>query len=393
MSFYPGVAIGTAWPLITFNDSSYIEIKVTAQEDEVIFGGDELTRTYRLQYKDSLGADSTHVFNGKEFKITYNYGFNQTYNLWLFPTDTTALRIAGAPAIHLGFGNTDSRTIFNIQPGNELHYKTYEEFCGFSGCRKETTEEARFYLGRHFSDNEDTLVLPYRRVGITEIDDPVTGLETLSFIDTQQQRIIFSQLGYLEGFNREDFHADSIIGTFCSCPTHGWALITFNDSLGPRPRKRLFIDLELDTANQCLYPSPNTGYDSTFIEYGDGLGLTRFYDTDNSIWWKQVDLVYYQKGREFWGEPFDFTALNASAYLPQKRLKLFPNPVKDVLHIEMDSEVPVTVEVVDAMSRPMRSVSGKGGIVDLDVHDLAQGAYFVRVVSGNQAATQRFVKL
>lgn len=391
--FIGALALGDSYVMYRYSDSSYIEARcVGDQGEELLEGLFEGTKTFRMQAKTKVGDDTANIFNGRLFKITYLHGFKLAYPWWLFPTDTTEIWLAGLAAdTSRGFLNTSSSAIFNIQPGNEFHYNIHHEFCGFSGCRTETIREKRFYLSRDTSVTDDSVTLSYQRISINHIDDPITGLDTIYTIDTQQQVISFTAHAYLDGFNREDFHADSIMGTLCNCPTHGYSIISFTDSLGPRPRKHLFLDLELDTANACLYPSANTGYDSTFVEYGDGLGLTRFRDTDNNTEWHRLDLVYYQKGIEFWGEPIDFSEVTVVEE-PANQVQLYPNPVENMIHITASDEQVQNVELLNATGSVMRAYAYPGN-TGIDVSDLGAGFYLARITTSNGAFVARFVKL
>jgi hypothetical protein len=392
--FIGALALGDTVHMYSFPNGNYFRaVCISDQSETLIPPHVEGTKTFRIDAKTASGADTTHAFDNKLFKITFSHGFSLAYNWSLFPTDTTEIWIAGAPADSLGFGNTDTRTIFNIQPGNEFHYSIRDEFCGFSGCRIEDIREKRFYLTRDTSATGDTITLSYQHILINYIDDPITGLDTVYAIDTQQQLIVFSQYTYLDGFNREDFHADSIIGTLCNCPTQGWSLISFSDSFGPRPRKRLYLDLELDSANACLYPSANTGYDSTFVEYGDGLGLTRFRDTDNSNQWHDLEMVYYQKGIEVWGEPIDFSEVTGISAPDMGALRLYPNPATDFVRLDLPSTGTTRVELLDAEGRLILSRAMSESRCTIELGDLARGFYLVRVTSQQAVSTARFVKL
>lgn len=393
--FATSLPVGAKIPMYTFSNGSYLESEVISEVPELLFAGlQDGVKTFRINAKTSGGADTTHLFDGKLFKISFGHGFKLAYNWWLFPTDTASIKIVGAPEVSKGVSNPDARVIFNIQPGNEFHYRIYNEDCGIPGCRKETILEKRFYLSRDSSGSGDTLSLSYKRFALFEVDDPVTGFDTFSVIDTQYQQFVFTNLAYLDGFNREHFYTDSVINTLCTnCSTYGWAYTFFGDTLGPRLRKQLFLGLELDTFNACFLPATPMTYDSTKLVYGDGLGLTYLYDTENQTKWRELEMVYYQKGIEVWGNPIDFSKVTHVSEPYQGGLKLFPNPARNTVLVHMDANESGLVELLDAAGRLILSHSFSDTQLTLDIRDLPRGSYVVRFSGAGFVATRQVIKM
>ncbi len=77
----------------------------------------------------------------------------------------------------------------------------------------------------------------------------------------------------------------------------------------------------------------------------------------------------------------------------QKRIQLYPNPVRgDYVYVEMDRPAwdtnKVTYQVYDATGRLVRSGSDYSGI---NVSDLKNGLYILRITNGNAMETTRFI--
>ena len=71
---------------------------------------------------------------------------------------------------------------------------------------------------------------------------------------------------------------------------------------------------------------------------------------------------------------------------------VYPNPVEDRLHIEAETEVKEVV-VYDVYGRhQVTETPSLQGNVTVDVADLKSGIYFVKVVTENGEAVQRFIK-
>lgn len=81
-------------------------------------------------------------------------------------------------------------------------------------------------------------------------------------------------------------------------------------------------------------------------------------------------------------------AINSINNFTQKTLKLFPNPTKDLLTIQIENQQSETFQIIDLYGRVVRTMQ----IVTqqtVDVHDLAPGIYLIR---GEDGRTSRFVK-
>ena len=80
----------------------------------------------------------------------------------------------------------------------------------------------------------------------------------------------------------------------------------------------------------------------------------------------------------------DAIAENVAAF------NIYPNPVSDKLYIETQTQTQ-TIEIYDMFGRQQSMVNGQQSMV-IDVTNLNSGVYFVKVVTANGEAVQRFVK-
>ena len=73
---------------------------------------------------------------------------------------------------------------------------------------------------------------------------------------------------------------------------------------------------------------------------------------------------------------------------------VYPNPVSDLLNIEMSKKALVQVEVHDINGALVwNGVPGEVSSFTIPVKDLAVGTYSVAIRSGNERSNHRFVKL
>lgn len=74
-------------------------------------------------------------------------------------------------------------------------------------------------------------------------------------------------------------------------------------------------------------------------------------------------------------------------------VKLYPNPVQDVLHINTNSTELKTVEVYDMAGKKVMSLTSSETVITIDSRELSTGMYTVRIQSGNsKAGIARFMK-
>lgn len=381
----PGV--GWVYQIYHYPNGDYLEAAFVGHQYTSLGDSGNWVKTIRLQLKNSAGIDQPHIFNGKELKFSENYGWVQLYNLWLFPTDTNTIYFYGLPKPKNGKGNCDSRAIFNITPGDEFHYKQYSETCGFPGCWIINTLEKRFAISRTESVLGDTITLSYLRVKVDLINDPITGLDTLKIIDTVSEQIVLSEFKHLDLFNRKTFDWGGV---------PGYSIIYFPDSTGPRPRKELFLDIMVDTINNCIETLSPADPSPKYV-YGDGLGLTYFYDDTSgiSVFWR--NLVYYQKGLEKWGQPIDFDIwLGIELLHTENKVSVYPNPVHDLANFDFKGNLTrnATVVLYNMMGHEvLRESFLAGHPASLQTSNLPAGIYVYRIDLNGKLMAGKFVKV
>ncbi len=72
--------------------------------------------------------------------------------------------------------------------------------------------------------------------------------------------------------------------------------------------------------------------------------------------------------------------------------KVYPNPVKDQLTIEVSNSTLIELQLYDMQGRLVRSVSANGNSTKLDVQDLNTGMYLLRVITEHGSFDERITK-
>ena len=69
----------------------------------------------------------------------------------------------------------------------------------------------------------------------------------------------------------------------------------------------------------------------------------------------------------------------------------YPNPVKDVLNLSLNQEI-TNVTVLNLLGQQVINQSSNDKQVKIDMSGLSEGAYLVKVISGNQSKMIKVIK-
>lgn len=88
--------------------------------------------------------------------------------------------------------------------------------------------------------------------------------------------------------------------------------------------------------------------------------------------------------------------MKSSGSLSKTSLNVYPNPVQDLLKIQLNATGPVTIQVLDISGKSTGILTeevAEGLLVqELDLSSLTRGIYFVKVIADGQVMTQKVVK-
>ena len=73
-------------------------------------------------------------------------------------------------------------------------------------------------------------------------------------------------------------------------------------------------------------------------------------------------------------------------------IRVYPNPASSLLTVEVSSVASSQVVITDVTGRVVRSLEANGSSFNLDIHELANGVYYVMVQSQESSATIRIIK-
>jgi hypothetical protein len=76
----------------------------------------------------------------------------------------------------------------------------------------------------------------------------------------------------------------------------------------------------------------------------------------------------------------------------QKEILIYPNPATDVITIEMGNTEPATIEILDITGKVVLIRNNQAQHATIDINNLPNGIYLVRVRSASQMAVQKIIK-
>jgi Secretion system C-terminal sorting domain len=379
ITFRPNTPQGGSHTLFKFSNGDYMEATLSGIDWRPVVGKFENINVYTLQVKDMNGNPVNHPFNAKSFEVSEHFGFVKIFNLWEFPDDTTAITLVGFEDSTRSEINPDFKRIFDFQPGNEMHYISVHENCGFTGCFVDSTIEKYFTLSKNQSVTGDTITCQFKHIAVVYINDPVAGFDTIFISDTIIDTFFHKEWEFTDWINREYFEYKT--------NNYGYTRIYKTGSTGRRFRKETFLDFNLDLANQCLEPFAFSDPSPKYI-FGDGLGIVYFYDDTLNFANITKRLVYYQKGVETWGTPIDFdTILGIETLKNNLIFSVYPNPVKDLLHIRLSdgNQENTIITVSDLSGRvQIRETYSRSGEISLKTGFLPKALYIVQIQRGEK---------
>lgn len=388
--FENGIPQFNTFKLYEFPNQDWVECTFTHFDFRQVLGRWQNIKVFQLQVKDMNGMPVVHPFNNKIFEICEHFGFITLFDFWDFPNDTNTIHIVGHEDSVKTVLNTDFDRVFDLQPGNEFHLKTEHLNCGTSPCTNILIHEKKFVLTKDVSSTTDTISISSQRFMVKFIDHPVNGLDTIVISDTVIDTIIRSEYHYLDKFNRELFNYP--------LSSYGFGIIHLVDTLGPRMRRELHLDYSLDMGNACISPIIALDLLPNYV-YGDGLGQTYF--QDDTIAGSNIlrEMVYYQKGVETWGVPFDFgdyVGIDEN-FKSRISVQVFPNPAHDFINIDISGHLghQVSYSIINMMGQKISNgvLTSFGPKYKLSVKELQKGLYILNIKTTEGMGSQYFIRL
>lgn len=364
--------------LFAMCDSLYIDSIGNGQVDSV-------AHVSLTAYGQNGLVDSTHHFN-------MSYQISKRYGLLVTP-DFTSLDSLFYYEAYFGLENQlQCNRMVDLAVGDEYHY--YLDTSNF------TTFNGNFILYSHYgykvSILADSLVGTTRTLTIAEERSSGFPGQALS---NNYNRSVFSfsydTTGYCHAF-KSCIINDSLLNISKSGSNVPFDIYGIDDS----QTNFKFVKTRMYSNSIINYHTPvwpikiDSLYYSPFyaLKYLDYIGLTDvFYQNGfggNGASSLEKTLAYVKKGSQTSGTPINFVTDLKEFRNEEQNFLIYPNPVTNLLTMHLDKEIS-SVVLMDLHGKKVASFENKK---KLDVSDLADGIYFVKVETGGGVLTSKFIK-
>lgn len=394
----PMANAGESWTMFRYQGGNSIEARIVDVQIEELFGVSDSVKTIQLVIKDSHGndysgpacADSINMVMSCLLRISKNYGFVSITDFYAFPfhpatTDeynlyntTNSYQLIGMSQDQIGFQNITTHNIYNIHPGDELHINSQNSIWGPGGSYSNSSTIHK-YIARQESDNLDTLIFEIERCQRNEQGtfSPDATNTVIVVHDTIYQTIVHSD-SWNTNLNLLPLepYGDDMVSWSTSSLT-----VKYNSP-------HVFVITSGEYFEYLLYDGGGGGY------YLPGLGGP--YHGNNGLYGTSIyELVYYHKGDEEWGIPFDCENLLTVGINKPKtdaNLRLYPVPASNRLFVDTEDSESLWQYSIYSHTGQILAQGVYSNSNGIDISYFPQGLYIIQIDNGNTVFLDKFVK-
>ena len=89
---------------------------------------------------------------------------------------------------------------------------------------------------------------------------------------------------------------------------------------------------------------------------------------------------------------FNFASYESYSSITDSRVKIYPNPVKNVLNIEFNAEIQSDIKIISTTGALIKTFKATDNVMEINVSDLTPGLYILQYDNGLENKTERFIK-
>jgi len=386
--------VGDSWTFFNNGDSSFIATVTKKETESISIYGNQVTDSVMTivvslkNHQDDTPLE--HSFNGRDWKISKNYGFIKTYDLLNFPEDTVSLLLAGDDKKNIGVKNLTEKEVFNFEVGDEFHIKQEDispgepyDFIVISKIRQKIVEK--------IIDNIKDSIF-YKIEVIENKFLNVKGVDSFAYIiDTLKLNIAMHP--HFNGINE-------IAGKSFPFTLTGYTCQFFHEGTPSVMAK--FVDLSgyirtgpFTNSQDSCYRVPQTLVpirQSRTNEFLEGFGGPYYEDESDPLMKKSRKLIYYKKADKEGGVPFEFV-LDVFASTSNLSVSLSPNPASDRIKISSEGIQDTYYKIYNNEGKEVLYGSFSRTEETININSLRSGIYSMMILKeGGIIYTSRFVK-
>ncbi|MBX7204935.1 MAG: T9SS type A sorting domain-containing protein [Bacteroidia bacterium] len=343
-------------------DSNYFAV-VKSRQFETFDGTNDTVITYSIIRLNQLHQLINSQTNFKEIKISRSFGLIQ----WVFPGASVTISPTHCSDRNFGKPYPSVKNLNAYEKGDIFEYsiKVYGPNSPYKYERRRIIDKLSSALNDtiQYRIEISTINLYYKQQGISYDTLEVTILNA-DADDAWCNHNAFFKNPYPQGQY-----------AYILCDSGGFVL-----------NQR--ADLFKSNTDSCLH-QPLDGVSSSSL-HRPGIGLvssiTPINLGDNA---ELKNLYYFKKGNTSWGTPANFNLLLNQDNLPEeKHISIYPNPVQDILNIELNEHKPAQFTLYDLVGKEVFACALNEGKNELAFSSIPPGVYFYSVQSGEGVTTQ-----
>ena len=371
--------IGESWKVWSGETFSVYGEMLETELGEV-FGTPDSIKSIRLNaFDEDMNLVENFMFNDSIIRLSKNYGLLTTFNFVVFPNmyeyyfgqPCKLYSLYGIESEGMGGDNLTTFDVFDFQPGDIIEFERKnldygngtiwyyrEEFI----TRQNYTDSIVYELNRTVLINQVTWPNQFE-YSLSEYQTTRT-IKRIEFLETLPTLPLLNSAenGYFSVMMNEEVFLQK------QNLEHAGTGNTF------------FIS---DDGN-CLFPPIDGTCYGQPASYYEGLGGPYHECNNGAPFVDYRKLMYFEKDTVVWGTPFDFTVSLENSQKKQF-FNVYPNPATDKITLQLEGTASVlNLEILDLSGRSIRRENLNANQTELDISELQNGVYFIRIsVSGN----------
>jgi|GEM_PF-1840604 len=366
--------VGDSWLMC---DSGNVTATVIAIKDTNLLGLNDSVKVISL-------SSSLSYINGTKLLLSKHYGLIKMPELFNFPDDPWGYQhltysLKGMSNPQVGVQNLSRRETYTYDIGDEFHRYHYDESGGWSMAYRENESWAIYrVLEKVTTASPDTLMYRFERCmkqhNYYSDTDTLSDLFTL-FHDTL---LITHVLNNTDALNFDQLPGEPAYNNYNQLYEHTMNLHTS----GKRGKSYPDTDETYWLVNPLCWSPPIVDACVGRTYYYDGIYGPDYY----CAYWVYIintQLVYYKKGSETWGTPYDCGTILSDDFneeVTARMVTVSPNPATDHIEIALKNlNAALSFELYNLTGNVVKSFLITEPTTTISCSDLNAGLYLYRI--------------
>lgn len=381
------------WICCKINDTTHLYATVISESIESILGVDDSVKNIAFQAKRVTGELVAHPLNSKLFKLSKNFGMITLFDFYTFPNYSSPVHYLIGTSVagnETGDQNLTYKQIYSFNIGDEFHTEYAKMIT--PGYTRSSYKRVYKVLDRFWNLNMDTVT--YR---MDYLSDSWIGYDDIPH-NYRKYTVFISYPLFSANCNGTDYFPEQSI----FCDTIAYFTVKYFSQYRTSEYNKRWVKFSrtANRLNKCSFCADTlvgiiNPLSSGVVEYYiEGCGGPYTYGStggnshpNEGSWWSN-SLVYFKKGSETWGEPFDVTNWGKPDLIQENaliRFNLYPNPSSNIITVVIPdlSFTGYKLEVYSVLGNKVNDILLTDTKITLDISNYDIGIYFLKLFKNN----------